>query len=175
MENNERAKERTESIVVVYVKGVSEKLRKDLANEDVNLVFKIGWPCTQWFSMENTKRLTGERKTSSTKSLARIANYAILEKQRNGMMKGKSSIRGVFVIKMTTTHYSDTSRCQAMILIVCRERWGNEPKRRNAEGHLLEHHYPNTKQNLVQITFIQTLTSQPYQQGLVQLDKLLKG
>ena len=25
---------------------------------------------------------------------------------------------------------------------------GNEPKRWNTEGHLLEHHYPNTKQNL---------------------------
>ena len=42
MENNDRAKERTESIVVPYVKGVSEKLRKDLAKEAVNLVFKKG-------------------------------------------------------------------------------------------------------------------------------------
>ena len=42
VENNERAKERTESIVVPYVKGVSEKLRKELAKEDVNLVFKKG-------------------------------------------------------------------------------------------------------------------------------------
>ena len=42
VENNDRAKERTESIVIPYVKGVSEKLRKDLAKEDVNLVFKKG-------------------------------------------------------------------------------------------------------------------------------------
>ena len=61
--------------------------------------------------------MMGERKTSSTKSLARIASNAILEKQRNGTTKGKSSIRDVFVIKMTTTHFSDTSRRQAMILL----------------------------------------------------------
>ena len=67
--------------------------------------------------MENTKRVMGEKKTLSTKSLARIANYAILEKQRNGMMNGKSSIRDVFGIKMTTTHYSDTSRRQDIILL----------------------------------------------------------
>ena len=66
--------------------------------------------------MENTKRMMGERTASSTKSLARIANYAILEKQRNGMMNGKSSIRDVFEIKMTTTHYSDTSRRQDIVL-----------------------------------------------------------
>ena len=42
VENNDRAKERTESIVVTYVKGVPEKLRKVLAKEDVNLVFKKG-------------------------------------------------------------------------------------------------------------------------------------
>ena len=65
--------------------------------------------------MENTKRVMGEKKTLSTKSHARIANYAILEKQRNGMTKGKSSIRDAFEIKMKTTHYSDTSRRQAMI------------------------------------------------------------
>ena len=63
------------------------------------------------------KKNDGRKKTLSTKSLARIANYAILEKQRNGMTKGKSSIRDVFVIKMKTTHYSDTSRRQAMILL----------------------------------------------------------
>ena len=45
--------------------------------------------------MENTKRMMGERKPSSTKSLTRIANYAILEKQRSGTTKGKSSIRCV--------------------------------------------------------------------------------
>ena len=44
---DERAKERTESIVVPYVKGVSEKLRKELAKEDVNLVFKKAEHCTQ--------------------------------------------------------------------------------------------------------------------------------
>ena len=38
VENNERAKERIEPIVVPYVKGVSENLRKDLAKEDVNLL-----------------------------------------------------------------------------------------------------------------------------------------
>ena len=76
MENNERAKERTESIVVTYVKGVSEKLRKDLAKEDVNLVFKKAGHCTQWFLMENTKRMMEERKTSSTKTLVMIAIYA---------------------------------------------------------------------------------------------------
>ena len=37
-----RAKEKTESIVVVYVKRVSEKLWKDLAKEDATLVFKKG-------------------------------------------------------------------------------------------------------------------------------------
>ena len=58
-----------------------------------------------------------ERKTSSTKSLARIANYAILERQRNGMTKGKSSISDVFVIKMKTAHYSDTSRRQDIVLL----------------------------------------------------------
>jgi len=61
--------------------------------------------------------MAGMYYTLSTKSLARIANYAILEKQRNGMTKGKSSIRDVFVIKMTTTHYSDTSRRQDIILL----------------------------------------------------------
>jgi len=39
---NKRAEERTESIVVPYIKGVSEKLRKDLGKEDINVVFKRG-------------------------------------------------------------------------------------------------------------------------------------
>ena len=41
-EENKRAEERTESIVVPYIKGVSEKLRKDLGKEDINVVFKRG-------------------------------------------------------------------------------------------------------------------------------------
>ena len=41
-EDNKRAEERTESIVVPYIKGVSEKLRKDLGKEDINVVFKRG-------------------------------------------------------------------------------------------------------------------------------------
>ena len=39
-ENNERAKERTESIILPYRKGVSEKLKKHLAKEDKNHDFK---------------------------------------------------------------------------------------------------------------------------------------
>ena len=77
VENNNRAKESTESIVVPYIKGVSYL----------------------------------------QKFFARIANYAILEKQRNGMMNRKSSIRDVFGIKKTTTHYSDTSRRQDIVLL----------------------------------------------------------
>ena len=65
--------------------------------------------------MENTKRVMGEKKTLSTKSLARIANNA--NWRNSAMTKGKSSISDVFVIKMKTTHYSDTSRRQAMILL----------------------------------------------------------
>ena len=41
-EDNKRAEERTQSIVVPYIKGVSEKLRKDLGKEDINVVFKRG-------------------------------------------------------------------------------------------------------------------------------------
>jgi len=41
-EENKRAEERTESIVVPYIKGVSEKLRRDLGKEDINVVFKRG-------------------------------------------------------------------------------------------------------------------------------------
>jgi len=119
VENNERAKERTESIVVLYIKGVSEKLRKELAKEDVNLVFKKGRTLHSMIFNGKYKKsdVMGETNTLSTKSLARIANYAILEKQRNGMMNGKSSIRDVLGIKMTTTHYSGTSRRQDIILL----------------------------------------------------------
>ena len=37
-EENKRAEERTESIVVPYIKGVSEKLCRDLGKEDINVV-----------------------------------------------------------------------------------------------------------------------------------------
>ena len=39
-EENKRAEERTESIVIQYIKGVSEKLRRDLGKEDINVVFQ---------------------------------------------------------------------------------------------------------------------------------------
>ena len=39
-EENKQAENRSESIVVPYVKGISEKLRRDLAKQDVNVVFK---------------------------------------------------------------------------------------------------------------------------------------
>ena len=87
-----------------------------MAKEDVNLVFKKGRTLHTMIFNGKCKNNDG-KKTSTTKSLARIANYAILEKQRNGMMNEKSSTRDVFGIKMTTTHYSDTSRRQAMILL----------------------------------------------------------
>ena len=41
-EENKRAEERTESIVIPYIKGVSEKLRRDLGKKDINVVFKRG-------------------------------------------------------------------------------------------------------------------------------------
>ena len=41
-EDDKRAEEKTESIVVPYIKGVSEKLHKDLGKEDINVVFKRG-------------------------------------------------------------------------------------------------------------------------------------
>ena len=41
-EENKQAENRSESIVVPYVKGISEKLRRDLAKQDVNVVFKKG-------------------------------------------------------------------------------------------------------------------------------------
>ena len=60
MDKNERAKKRTESIVVPYTKGVSEKLRKDLSKEDVNLVVKkrpgIAHKDFQWKIQENDGR-----------------------------------------------------------------------------------------------------------------------
>ena len=38
-EENKEAENRSESIVVPYVKGISEKLRRNLAKQDVNVVF----------------------------------------------------------------------------------------------------------------------------------------
>ena len=68
--------------------------------------------------MANTRRMMEERKISYTKSLAMIANYVVLEKQRNGTMKIKSNIRDVFVTKMTTTHCLDISKRQDIVLLV---------------------------------------------------------
>ena len=62
VENNDRAKERTESIVVPYVKGVSEKLRKDLAKEDVNLVFKKGRTLHSMIFNGKYKKIDGRKK-----------------------------------------------------------------------------------------------------------------
>ena len=54
---NKRAEERTESIVVPYIKGVSEKLHKDLGKEDINLsvVFKRGQTLHSLLFMINGK------------------------------------------------------------------------------------------------------------------------
>ena len=41
-EENKQTENRSESIVVPYVKGTSEKLRRGLAKQDVNVVFKKG-------------------------------------------------------------------------------------------------------------------------------------
>ena len=41
-ENNKKNEERTESIVIPYIKGMSEKLRNDLGKEDIIVVFKRG-------------------------------------------------------------------------------------------------------------------------------------
>jgi len=41
-EENKQAENRSESIVVPYIRGISEKLRRDLAKQDVNVVFKKG-------------------------------------------------------------------------------------------------------------------------------------
>ena len=41
-EENKQAENRSESIVVPYIRGISEKLRRDLAKQAVNVVFKKG-------------------------------------------------------------------------------------------------------------------------------------
>ena len=116
MEYNERAKERTESIVVPCVKGVSEKLRKDLV-KDVNLVFKKGRTLHSMIFNGKYKKIDGRKKDLIYKIPCQDCKLCYIGEQRNGMMNEKSSTRDVFGIKMTTTHYSDTSRRQDIILL----------------------------------------------------------
>ena len=58
-EENKRAEERTESIVVPYIKGVSEKLRRDLGKM---LYLNEAKLSIQLFSMENSKRRMAEKR-----------------------------------------------------------------------------------------------------------------
>ena len=117
MENNERAKERTESIVVPYVKGVSEKLRKDLAKEDVNLVFKKGRTLHSMIFNGKYKKIDGRKKDLIYKIPCQDCKLCYIGETAQWYDERESSIRDVFVIKMTTTHYSDTSSRQDIVLL----------------------------------------------------------
>ena len=61
-EENKRVEERTESIVVPYIKGVSEKLRRDLGKEDSNVVFKRGQTLHSIIFNEKFKKKDGRKK-----------------------------------------------------------------------------------------------------------------
>jgi hypothetical protein len=56
------------------------------------------------------KKNDGSKKDLIYKSLAMIANYAILEKQHNGTMNGKSNISGVFVTKENKWNFWSSSK-----------------------------------------------------------------
>ena len=73
-EENKQAENWSESIVVPYIKGISEKLRRDLAKQDVNVVFKKGKTLHSMIFNEKFMKRMGERKMLFTKFPAGIAN-----------------------------------------------------------------------------------------------------
>ena len=61
-EENKQAENRSEFTVVPYVKGISEKLHRDLAKQDVNIVFKKGRTLHSMIFKENArKKMEGRR------------------------------------------------------------------------------------------------------------------
>ena len=84
-EGNKRAEERTESIVVPYIKGVSEKLRKDLGKDNINVVFKRGQTLHSMISngkFKKKKKMIAGKKILSTEFHGEIAVYATLEREQ---------------------------------------------------------------------------------------------
>ena len=61
-EENKQAENRSESIVVPYIRGISEKLRRDLAKQDVNVVFKKGKTLHSMFFNGKFKKKDGRKK-----------------------------------------------------------------------------------------------------------------
>ena len=112
MEVRKKTKElkKGQSIVVPYIKGVSEKLRKDLGKEDINVVFKRGKTLhSMIFNGKFKKNAAGRKKDPSLKFLVETAVYAILEKQHNGMMRERNSVNDAFETMMKIMHSSDIS------------------------------------------------------------------
>ena len=79
-EENKRAEERTESIVVPYIKGVSEKLRRDLGKEDINVVFKRGQTLHSIIFNGKFKKNDGRKKDLIYKILCRTGGPEVYRK-----------------------------------------------------------------------------------------------
>jgi len=114
---NKRAEERTESIVVPYIKGVSEKLRKDLGKEDINVVFKRGKTLHSMIFNGKFKKNDGRKKDLIYKIPCRDCSLCYIgetaqwydERERN-------SIKDAFETMTKIMHSSDISEQLDMIL-----------------------------------------------------------
>ena len=73
-EENKQAENRSESIVVPYIRGISEKLRRDLAKQDVNVVFKKGKTLHSMIFNGKFKKKDGRKKNVIYKYHVGIAN-----------------------------------------------------------------------------------------------------
>ena len=91
-EENKQAENRSESIVVPYVTGISEKLCRDLAKQDVNVVFKKGRTLHSMIFNGKFKKKDGRKKNVIYKFHTGIVNSVTLVRLRNGMPKENLTI-----------------------------------------------------------------------------------
>ena len=116
-EENKQAENRSESIVVPYIRGISEKLRRDLAKQDVNVVFKRGKTLHSMIFNGKFKKKDGRKKMLYTKYHAEIANRATLVKPLKGTMRENHNFGDVLEIKMKIMASSGILETQGTILL----------------------------------------------------------
>jgi len=101
-DNNEAAEHRCDTICIPYVRGPSDLLRRQLAREGVNLIFKKGRTLRQFLFNGEPKKQT-EEKMFVTEYPVSIVLSAILGKLLNGGMNKNPNTREVSKTRIVTT------------------------------------------------------------------------
>jgi hypothetical protein len=95
-DNNEEAKHRCDTICIPYVRGPSDSLRKQLAKEEVNLIFKRGKTLRQFLFNGEPKKSDRRKNVCYQLQVPCLTVHSVtLGKPHSGGMNGKSNTSDV--------------------------------------------------------------------------------